>query len=133
MVSCSVKFSFEAAHRLPEHTGKCHFLHGHSYRGEVYVTGPVLGNGMVMDFSDLKRVINKVVSTLDHKTILRYDDPLRECLKAGGFEDSVFFIAETPTAETLVALIAGALLCEDLLVEAVQLNETEDNAAIWRA
>ena len=41
-------FKFEAAHRLPNHPGKCKNLHGHSYKLEVVVNGEVnffSGNG----------------------------------------------------------------------------------------
>ncbi len=49
-------FSFEAAHQLPWHPGKCRRLHGHNYRLEVTVQGPVGENGVVMDFDDLSAV-----------------------------------------------------------------------------
>ena len=50
------EFTFEAAHQLPHHEGKCRRLHGHSFRGRVYVMSDRLHNsgsetGMVMDFS----------------------------------------------------------------------------------
>ena len=62
-------FRFEAAHFLPnvpeEH--KCRRIHGHSFRGEVAVRGPldpVLG--WVMDFADLKAAVEPLVKRLDH-------------------------------------------------------------------
>ncbi len=49
-------FRFEAAHVLPHHPGKCARLHGHSYRFEVAVAGPLQSSGpaqgMVVDFVD---------------------------------------------------------------------------------
>lgn len=61
-------FSFEAAHELPWHAGKCKRLHGHHYRFEVTVEGPLDDNGIVIDFDDLKRVVNtEVVDRLDHQ------------------------------------------------------------------
>jgi len=61
-------FDFEAAHRLPEHPGKCRELHGHSYRLVVRVERPVdPSSGLAIDFSDLKRVVRRrVVDRLDH-------------------------------------------------------------------
>ena len=44
-------FTFEAAHQLPWHPGKCRNLHGHGYRLEVTVEGPVNDDGMVLDFA----------------------------------------------------------------------------------
>lgn len=45
---------------------KCFRLHGHNWRIEVEITGPVCGDGMVMDFGDIKEVIDQ----LDHKTVI---------------------------------------------------------------
>jgi 6-pyruvoyltetrahydropterin/6-carboxytetrahydropterin synthase len=63
------EFGFEAAHRLPnvpaEH--KCARLHGHSFRVEVHVRGPLDAHlGWVMDFADLKAVVEPVIDELDH-------------------------------------------------------------------
>ena len=47
------RFEFEAAHRLPNHPGKCRELHGHSYGLFVKVDRPVDDtSGMAIDFSD---------------------------------------------------------------------------------
>ncbi|WP_051334352.1 6-carboxytetrahydropterin synthase QueD [Bradyrhizobium sp. Ai1a-2] len=62
-------YGFEAAHRLPllpkEH--KCHNLHGHNYRIEVVVEGPVDERGFVMDYAELDGIVKPVVDLLDHK------------------------------------------------------------------
>ena len=63
------EFTFEAAHRLPNVPPghKCSRLHGHSYRVEVHVRGPVgPQTGWVMDFSDIKEVFEPVRAKLDH-------------------------------------------------------------------
>jgi len=63
------EFNFEAAHRLPHVPPghKCARLHGHSYRVEVHVTGPVDETaGWVMDFGELTRVFEPVRAQLDH-------------------------------------------------------------------
>jgi 6-pyruvoyltetrahydropterin/6-carboxytetrahydropterin synthase len=62
-------FRFEAAHFLPAvpEGHKCRRIHGHSFRGEVAVRGPldpVLG--WVMDFADLKASVEPLVKRLDH-------------------------------------------------------------------
>ena len=63
------EFGFEAAHRLPnvapDH--KCSRLHGHSYRVEVHVSGPVgEKSGWVVDFADIKSAAEPVRQQLDH-------------------------------------------------------------------
>lgn len=66
--------TFAAAHRLPQHQGKCQRLHGHTYALEVTVegspqeTGPAAG--MIMDFAELReRVAQVVVEPLDHQLL----------------------------------------------------------------
>lgn len=63
------EFTFEAAHRLPNvpEGHKCARLHGHSYKIIVHVAGPVDPElGWVMDFGDIKQIVNPVVDRLDH-------------------------------------------------------------------
>jgi 6-pyruvoyltetrahydropterin/6-carboxytetrahydropterin synthase len=62
-------FRFEAAHYLPNvATGhKCRRMHGHSFRGQVAVRGPIDPRlGWLIDFADLKQVIDPIVLRLDH-------------------------------------------------------------------
>lgn len=69
------RFSFDSAHYLPGHEGKCQNLHGHTYILEVTVGRESLieggsSEGMVIDFSDLKSIVNKlVVDPLDHQCL----------------------------------------------------------------
>ncbi len=69
-------FHFEAAHHLPGHRGKCARLHGHSYRVEVALRGPIIyaqgesDHGMVMDFDDLSQIVRSaVIERLDHRDL----------------------------------------------------------------
>lgn len=62
-------FQVEAAHYLPNvpEGHKCRRLHGHSFRIQVHVKGPVgADSGWVMDFADLKRAFQPVFERLDH-------------------------------------------------------------------
>lgn len=62
-------FRFEAAHFLPNVPAdhKCRRIHGHSFRGEVAVRGPIDPVlGWVMDFADLKKIVDPIVHRLDH-------------------------------------------------------------------
>ncbi|WP_024875947.1 6-carboxytetrahydropterin synthase QueD [Saccharomonospora piscinae] len=63
------EFTFEAAHRLPHVPDghKCARLHGHSFRVQVHVRGPVdAQHGWVMDFADIKAACQPLVDQLDH-------------------------------------------------------------------
>ena len=70
-------FTFDAAHCLPGHKGKCANMHGHTYRLEVTVArngDSVLtddsGDGMVIDFGDLKQIVNEeIIDKVDHKLL----------------------------------------------------------------
>lgn len=63
------EFTFEAAHRLPNVPPghKCARLHGHSFRVEVHVAGPVQPDfGWVVDFSEIKAAFAPLHAVLDH-------------------------------------------------------------------
>lgn len=62
-------FTIEAAHHLPNvpENHKCRRLHGHSFRIEIHVTGPVQEqSGWIMDFADLSRAFQPLYEQLDH-------------------------------------------------------------------
>lgn len=68
----SKEFRFESAHVLPHHPGKCSRLHGHSYRLQVVVEGPLElagpAAGMVVDFDALGQLVReRVIDHLDHR------------------------------------------------------------------
>ncbi len=65
-------FTFEAAHRLPNvpATHRCHRMHGHSYRIELQLEGPVdQHTGFVVDFFDVEKVFGPILEQLDHHTL----------------------------------------------------------------
>lgn len=67
-------FRFEAAHVLPYHQGKCARLHGHSYRLEVAVSGPIRtdgpSRGMIEDFAVIKKIVKReIIDLLDHQSL----------------------------------------------------------------
>jgi 6-pyruvoyltetrahydropterin/6-carboxytetrahydropterin synthase len=63
-------FNIEAAHRLPHVPPghKCERVHGHSFRVEIHVAGPVAAReGWVMDFADLTKAFQPLFEQLDHR------------------------------------------------------------------
>ncbi|HEY5327803.1 MAG TPA: 6-carboxytetrahydropterin synthase QueD [Mucilaginibacter sp.] len=66
------QFSFDSAHFLPNVPAghKCKELHGHTYHLTIYAEGEVLENeGWVLDFTDMKSVVNPVIDIIDHKLL----------------------------------------------------------------
>lgn len=64
------QFSFSAAHHLTDYQGKCEHPHGHTYRLAVTVEGRIQKNGLVLDFVELKKIVNeKVLEDLDHRDL----------------------------------------------------------------
>lgn len=101
-------FTFEAAHHLPWHAGRCKGLHGHGYRLEVTVEGPLDANGVVVDFDDVKAVVQReVVDRYDHTCLNDLlDNPTAELvaadawkrLEAAGLTPARLRLWETPTS-----------------------------------
>ncbi|RKD27341.1 6-pyruvoyltetrahydropterin/6-carboxytetrahydropterin synthase [Caminicella sporogenes DSM 14501] len=61
-------FTFDSAHKLENYDGNCKYLHGHTYKLEITVRGKTDYRGMVIDFNELKKIVNeKIISKLDHK------------------------------------------------------------------
>ncbi len=68
------EFTWEMGHRLPEHFGNCKNIHGHSYKMTVELEGEPDTNGMVLDYYDLKQIINPIVDKLDHAFLVYAED-----------------------------------------------------------
>jgi 6-pyruvoyltetrahydropterin/6-carboxytetrahydropterin synthase len=70
MVEVTKEFSFDMAHMLDGHDGLCSNVHGHGYRLFVTIRGELIdygsSDGMVIDFSDLKSLVKKVICDFDH-------------------------------------------------------------------
>ncbi len=75
MFTLMKEFRFEAAHQLLDHDGKCARLHGHSWKGRIFVQGPYIDyqssspkKGMLVDYSKLKEILTPIVDKyLDHR------------------------------------------------------------------
>ncbi len=62
----SKQFRWEMGHRLPFHEGLCRNIHGHSYEAHVVLSGELDQHGMVMDYFDMKLLIQDKIDELDH-------------------------------------------------------------------
>jgi 6-pyruvoyltetrahydropterin/6-carboxytetrahydropterin synthase len=62
------EFTFDSAHNLINYNGKCEHLHGHTYKLVVKISGTPDTNGLLIDFVELKKIVNdEIIEVLDHK------------------------------------------------------------------
>jgi len=128
MLTITREFHFHAAHRLQLNTlspeenqklyGSCAQLHGHTYRLQVSVAGPLRENGMIIDFCELKRLVKEtILDRYDHRLLNELDE----------FRD------KPATAENMVLSIFGQLAPrlqqEGLKLTAVTVFETPTSSA----
>jgi len=99
------EIDFCYGHRLLNYDGKCKYLHGHNGRAVIALESSTLdARGMVLDFSDIKRVVaGWIDDNLDHRMILRRDDPIVPLFEKQG--EPVFLMDANPTAENIAKLI----------------------------
>jgi len=119
------EISFCYGHRLLNYEGKCRHLHGHNGRAVITLQTQDLDNlGMVMDFSQIKRILQSWIDdALDHKMLLHEDDPVLPFLRQRG--EPVFVMRVNPTAENIARLIYDYAASHGLPVVEVKLWETE--------
>ena len=119
------EISFCYGHRLLEYDGKCKHLHGHNGRAVITLSGDRLDAlGMVVDFSTLNQIVGGWIdATLDHRMILRRDDPILPALRAAG--EPVHVIDTNPTAENITRLIFDYARSHGFPVTEVKLWETD--------
>ena len=141
MIRITKEFKFEMAHALYGYDGLCKNIHGHSYRMWVTVKGNVLQNnndvknGMVIDFGELKQIINDcIVDKYDHSFVLNKNTPHFN-IDFSAFE-KVFFLPYQPTSENLVADFAKTIMNKipkNITLHKLVLSETATSFAEWHS
>lgn len=139
----TTRLEFDAGHRIPNHKSQCRNLHGHRYALEITLSGDIISqdniseNGMVMDFSDVKKIAKKsVVDVWDHAFLVFKDDlPVLDFLSSLPNHKTVIF-PTVPTAENMAAEAFRILKSEykdtygnHLRLERVRLYETPNSWA----
>ena len=131
MYSVTKRIDFCYGHRLLDYDGICKHPHGHNAVAEITVRSGELDNRcMVCDFSDIKRLVKTWVDeTIDHKMILRHDDPLVKPLQDMG--EPVFVVDLNPTVENIAKIIFEFARSQGLPVESVKVWETPTSWATY--
>ncbi len=112
------RLEFDAGHRIPNHASQCRHLHGHRYAIEITLSGSIIDaeglseQGMVMDFSEVKRIAKcALVDHWDH-AFLAYQ----------GDRAVVDFLATLPGHKTVVLPMAPTV--ENLAAEAFRILDS---------
>jgi 6-pyruvoyltetrahydropterin/6-carboxytetrahydropterin synthase len=129
MYSVTKRIEFCYGHRLLDYDGVCKHPHGHNAVAEIEVrTGQLDTRNMVCDFSDIKRIVKGWVDReLDHKMILRHDDPLVAPLRQLG--EPVYLLDSNPTVERIARLLFDYAHSQSLPVVRVRVWETPTSFA----
>jgi 6-pyruvoyltetrahydropterin/6-carboxytetrahydropterin synthase len=133
MYSVTKRIDFCYGHRLLDYEGICQHPHGHNGIAEIEIQSAALdARNMVADFNDIKRVVKTWIDReLDHKMILRQDDPLVKCLQSLG--EPIFIVDSNPTAERIARLIYDVSREQGLPVVRVTVWETPTSWATYAA
>jgi 6-pyruvoyltetrahydropterin/6-carboxytetrahydropterin synthase len=138
------EFSFESAHALEGYDGKCRHIHGHSYRLYVTIIGEPISDstnpkyGMVMDFGELKRLVNEeIVDRMDHAFVMRRTDSADEVnmVLSEGF-GNVVLVDYQPTCENMLVDFAERIsrrLPAGVALHSLKMHETATSYAEWYA
>lgn len=111
------EYRFEAAHQLPKVPAghRCARLHGHSYKIEIFITGPTdEESGWLIDFYDLDRAVQPVVDALDHRLLNELPG------------------LDNPTCERLCGWLWQRLASELPQLSAITVWETIDSRCTYR-
>jgi len=110
------KYTFDSAHYLPNVSDdhKCKRMHGHTYHLTVFIEGDVDPKfGWIIDFNDIKRVLNPIIDRLDHHTLNDIEG------------------LENPTCEILAQWLYKTIKKELPLLESIEVYETPTSGAIY--
>ncbi len=139
----TTRLEFDAGHRIPDHKSQCRNLHGHRYALEITLSGDIINqnetseNGMVMDFSDVKKIAREsVVDVWDHAfLVFKEDKAVLNFLNSLPNHKTVIF-PSVPTAENMASEAFRILKSQykdtygnHLKLESVRLYETPNSWA----
>ncbi len=121
MFEVSVDHQFSSAHALRNYKGPCENVHGHNWKVQVVIEGEKLDEiGLLVDFVEIKRDMDRIVMRLDHKFL----------------NDLPPFDVKNPSSENLAEHfyqeMAGSLTNLPVRVKEVKVWETPDACATYR-
>lgn len=144
IITATKEFSFDCAHMLSGHEGLCSNVHGHTYKMQVQVRRDRaslcesgLSAGMVVDFKDLKQVVNDhIIYHFDHAFVFykngnEVEKAVGHLLLSHGMK--VAEVSYRPTAENMAKsffqILSEAFRNSPIIIESVRLWETPTSYA----
>ena len=136
----------DTGHRVPNHKSKCKHIHGHRYRWEAELEGDVVtekgvsDEGMLMDFSDLSRILEENIhDVIDHAfVVFEGDEDARAALSMMGEAHKTLVVPFVPTAENLARWAFEQIdphikssYGNSLRLRAIHVRETPKSWASW--
>ena len=135
------KFTFDMAHALYGYDGPCKNIHGHTYTLSVTLIGKVISdnlnpkNGMVIDFTDFKKVVkDNVIDVFDHSLVLNLNSPHAQLNDLNNNFEKINYVPYQPSCENLIVDFSERIkskLPDNILVKNLKLEETPTSFAEW--
>ncbi|MBS1650742.1 MAG: 6-carboxytetrahydropterin synthase [Bacteroidetes bacterium] len=137
------KFTFDMAHALYGYDGPCKNIHGHTYVLSVTLKGKVLveenhpKNGMVIDFTDFKKIVKEnIVDIFDHSLVLNANSPHAQLQDITNTFEKVNYVQYQPSCENLLIDFLNriiTLIPSAITINNIKLEETPTSYAEWFA
>jgi 6-pyruvoyltetrahydropterin/6-carboxytetrahydropterin synthase len=134
-------FTFDMAHALFGYDGPCKNIHGHTYRLSVTLIGEQIleennpKEGMVIDFTDFKRIVKEnVIDVFDHTLVLKNDTPHSKIKGLSDNFERIIYSPYQPSCENLLLDMLDRIqnhLPGNVEIKNVRLEETPTSYAEW--
>jgi 6-pyruvoyltetrahydropterin/6-carboxytetrahydropterin synthase len=135
------KFTFDMAHALYGYDGPCTNIHGHTYVLYVSLKGKALENenhpknGMVIDFTDFKKIINEqIISVFDHSLVLNSNSPHAKLKELTDNFEKINYVPYQPSCENLLIDFLERIkkhFHTSISIKSIKLEETPTSFAEW--
>jgi 6-pyruvoyltetrahydropterin/6-carboxytetrahydropterin synthase len=137
------KFTFDMAHALYGYDGPCKNIHGHTYILSITLKGIVLQNndhpknGMVIDFTDFKKIIvENIIQVFDHSLVLNSNSPHGGLNEIRENFEKINYVPYQPSCENLLIDFFDRInskFADDIKINNIKLEETPTSYAEWFA
>ena len=134
-------FTFDMAHALFGYDGPCKNIHGHTYRLSVTLIGEQIleennpKEGMVIDFTDFKRIVKEnVIDVFDHTLVLKNDTPHSKIKGLSDNFERIIYSPYQPSCENLLLDMLDRIqnhLPGNVEIKNLRLEETPTSYAEW--